>query len=96
MLHEGYLYAGMGHNGGLRVSVRFETGEVAWGPIRNAGRNSAAIAYADGRLYYRYQDGLVVLVEATPEAYREHGSFQIPGVESPAGPIRSSKAAGST
>jgi outer membrane protein assembly factor BamB len=86
VLHEGYLYAGMGHNGGLPVSLRFETGEVAWGPIRNAGRNSAAIAYADGRLYYRYQDGLVLLVEASPEAYREQGSFRIPGVEKPSWP----------
>jgi outer membrane protein assembly factor BamB len=86
VLHEGYLYAGMGHNGGLPVSLRIATGEVAWGPIRNAGRNSAAIAYADGRLYYRYQDGLVLLVEATPEAYREHGSFRIEGVENPSWP----------
>lgn len=59
---------------------------MAWGPIRNDGRNSAAIAYADNRLYFRYQDGLVVLVEATPEAYREHGSFRIPDVDAPSWP----------
>jgi len=86
ILHDGYLYAGSGHNSGLPVAARFETGEVAWGPIRNDGRNSASIAYADGRLYFRYQDGLVLLVEATPEAYRERGSFRIPEVENPSWP----------
>jgi outer membrane protein assembly factor BamB len=86
ILHEGYLYAGTGHNAGLPIAAQLETGEVAWGPIRNDGRNSAAIAYADGRLYFRYQDGLVVLVEATPEAYRERGSFRIPEVEHPSWP----------
>ena len=33
---------------------------------------------ADGRLYFRYQNGPVVLIEASPAAYREAGSFQIP------------------
>jgi outer membrane protein assembly factor BamB len=86
ILHEGYIYTGTGHNKGFPVSVKFETGEVAWGPIRNDGSDSAAIAYADGRLYFRYQKGLVILVEATPEAYREHGSFRIPDVSKPSWP----------
>ena len=86
VLHDGYLYTGSGHNQGFPVSVRLEDGAVAWGPVRNEGRNSAAIAYADGRLVFRYQDGLVVLVEATPEAYREHGQFRIPDVEEPSWP----------
>jgi outer membrane protein assembly factor BamB len=54
---------------------------VAWGPVRTAGSNSAAITYADGRLYFRYQDGLMILIEASPEEYREHGSFLIPEVK---------------
>jgi outer membrane protein assembly factor BamB len=81
ILHDGYVYTGTGHNKGFPLSVRMATGEVAWGPVRNEGTASAAIAYADGRLYFRYQDGLMVLVEATPEEYREHGSFMIPDVE---------------
>ena len=42
--------------------------------------------YADGRLYYRYQNGVVVLVEATPEGYHEKGSFTIPNVKDPSWP----------
>jgi outer membrane protein assembly factor BamB len=80
VLHEGFLYSGTGHNKGFPLAVELATGRVAWGPVRNAGKNSAAVAYADGHLYMRYQDGLMLLVEATPEAYREKGSFTIPDV----------------
>jgi len=83
ILHDGHVFTGTGHNRGFPLAVRFDDGAVAWGPERNEGSGSAAITYADGRIYFRYQDGLMVLVEATPEAYREHGSFEIPGVELP-------------
>ncbi len=49
--------------------------------MRNKGESSAAVSYADGRLYFRYQNGLMVLIEATPAEYRERGSFMIPDVE---------------
>lgn len=81
ILHDEVIYTGSGHNKGFPVALEFETGEVAWGPERNKGENSAAIAYAEGRLYFRYQNGLMILIEATPEAYREKGSFMIPDVE---------------
>lgn len=80
ILHEGTLYTGTGHNKGFPIAVDFATGKVAWGPVRNAGRDSAAVAYADGRLYFRYQDGRMILVEANPEEYRERGTFMIPDV----------------
>jgi outer membrane protein assembly factor BamB len=81
ILHEGYVFTGTGHNKGFPLSIEMATGKVAWGPERNAGTDSAAVAYADGRLYFRYQNGLMVLVDATPEGYRERGSFMIPDVE---------------
>jgi outer membrane protein assembly factor BamB len=81
ILRDGVVYTGTGHNKGFPLAVRLETGEVAWGPVRNEGKGSAAISFADGHLYFRYQDGLMVLVEATPEEYREKGSFMIPDVE---------------
>jgi outer membrane protein assembly factor BamB len=86
ILHDGHVFTGTGHNRGFPLAVRAEDGAVAWGPERNEGTGSAAIAYADGRLYFRYQDGLVVLVAATAEGYREHGSFRIPDVEHPSWP----------
>jgi outer membrane protein assembly factor BamB len=81
ILHDGVIYTGTGHNKGFPLAVHMATGKIAWGPVRNDGQSSAAVSFADGRLYYRYQDGLVLLVEATPEAYREHGSLRIPDVE---------------
>jgi len=86
ILHEGHVYAGTGHNKGFPIAVNLADGAVAWGPERNEGTGSAAVAYADGRVYLRYQNGLVVLVEATPEGYREHGSFEIPDVDLPSWP----------
>jgi outer membrane protein assembly factor BamB len=83
ILHDGYVYSGTGHNKGFPLSVKLADGTVAWGKIRNEGQGSAAVSYADGRLYFRYQDGLMVLIEATPEGYHEHGSFMIPDVTQP-------------
>jgi outer membrane protein assembly factor BamB len=82
-----HVYAGHGHNKGFPICVDFATGKVAWGgDIRNAGTGSAAVMYADGRIYYRYQNGVVVLVEATPAGYKEKGSFTIPNVKDPSWP----------
>lgn len=80
ILHEGVVYAGHGHKKGFPIAIRLDTGDVLWGPIRNEGEGSAAVAFADGHLIFRYEDGLVVLIEATPDEYREKGSFQIPDV----------------
>lgn len=78
VLVDGVLYTGTGHNQGFPVAVRAADGEVLWGPERNEGRGSAAISYADGSLYLRYQNGLMVLADASPEGYRQRGVFPIP------------------
>ena len=79
-----HLYAGHGQSKGFPICLDFITGKVAWGgDIRNAGSGSAAVLYADGRLYFRYQNGVVLLIEATPEGYHEKGSFTIPDVKKP-------------
>lgn len=80
ILDGGHIYTGTGHNKGFPICVEMDSGEVAWGPIRNDGQDSAAVTYADAKLFFRYQNGLMVLVEATPEGYREKGSFMIPEV----------------
>jgi outer membrane protein assembly factor BamB len=72
-----YVYMGHGHNQGFPVCVDFKTGKPKWGPNRGPGAESAAIAYADGHLYFRYQDGTMALVEASPKAYKLKGKFQL-------------------
>jgi outer membrane protein assembly factor BamB len=84
VLVDGHVYGGHGHGRGFPICVELQTGKVKWGgDIRNAGSGSAAVVYADGHLYFRYQNGVMMLIEATPLGYREKGSFTIPGVEHP-------------
>lgn len=55
-----------------------KTGEALWQEKSKLGKG--AIAYADGRLYCRFQAeaGTMALLEATPEGYRELGRFDQP------------------
>lgn len=76
LLIDGYIYSGHKHNNGFPICVEMETGKVIWGgDERGPGKGSAAITYADGHLVFRYQDGVVALIEATPEGYRLKGQF---------------------
>jgi outer membrane protein assembly factor BamB len=80
----GHIYSGHGHNAGFPMCIEMASGKVLWGGnFRNDGSGSAAVTAADGHLYFRYQNGLMMLIEATPTAYREKGKFQIPGVRNP-------------
>jgi len=79
-----HVYAGHGHNRGTPIAIELATGRVAWGgDIRNAGEGSAAVMAADGHLYFRYQNGVMMLIEAAPAGYREKGQFMIPNVRNP-------------
>lgn len=80
-----FLYSGHGHSNGFPVCIEFLTGKVRWGgDLRPEGATgSAAVAYADGHLYFRYQNGMMKLIEASPEGYKETGSFRIPDVRRP-------------
>lgn len=72
VLVDGYLY---GSSGTTVFCANFATGEVKWNE-RSVGPSS--VCYADGRLYVRGWEKDVALIEATPEAYREHGRFAPP------------------
>jgi outer membrane protein assembly factor BamB len=72
-----YVYMGHGHDQGFPVCVDFKTGKPKWGPDRGPGGNSAAIAYADGHLYFRYQDATMALIEASSKAYKLKGKFKL-------------------
>lgn len=66
-----YLY---GFSSSVLTAMRFDTGEVIWRD-RSVGKGS--LVYADGHLYCFSENGVVGLVEATPEGYREKGRFSI-------------------
>ncbi|HMF14083.1 MAG TPA: PQQ-binding-like beta-propeller repeat protein, partial [Gemmataceae bacterium] len=64
---------------GTPYCADLKTGKVKWHKnVRSDGSSSAAITYADDRLYVRYANGYVALVEANAGGYKEHGSFKIP------------------
>lgn len=64
-----------GFSSSVLTAMRFDTGEVVWRD-RSVGKGS--LVYADGHLYCLSENGVVGLVEATPEAYKEKGRFRIP------------------
>jgi len=70
-----YVYGGHGNSRGEPACVDITTGKVAWRG-EAPERGSASILYADGHILFRYDRGLVALVEATPEAFRLKGTFQ--------------------
>jgi outer membrane protein assembly factor BamB len=74
---DGYVYCGAGHNEGFPLCIDGRTGQDAWRPGRGPGSGSAAVTYADGHLYYRYQDGTMALIEATPKTFKLKGTFKI-------------------
>jgi outer membrane protein assembly factor BamB len=75
VLVDGYIYCGHKQNGGEPMCIDIKTGKSMWGSVKAPGKGSAAVTYVDGHLIFRYQDGLVVLVEASPKAFSMKGSF---------------------
>lgn len=82
-----HIYGGHGHNKGFPVCVEMATGKVVWGGdgsgVQAPGTGSAAVTAADGHLYFRYQNGKMALIEATPQGYKQKGLFDIPNVNAP-------------
>jgi outer membrane protein assembly factor BamB len=80
-----YIYGGHGHRRGAPICIELATGKVMWGgaETRNEGSGSAAVTTADGLLFFRYENGMMMLIEATPTGYKQKGFFPIPGVSKP-------------
>jgi outer membrane protein assembly factor BamB len=79
MIQDGdYIYFGHAHGQGFPSCLEWKSGKVLWrGEERTRPRRgSAAITYVDGQILFRYQDGTVALVAATPQAYRLNGRFR--------------------
>ncbi len=57
-----YLYGGNGQQNGFPTCLDWKTGHIVWGgKQRGPGAGSAAVTYADNRLYFRYEDGTMAL-----------------------------------
>lgn len=72
-----YVY-GDSDDQGLPYCAEMMTGKVMW-KGRDIASGSAAVCAADGCLYFRFQDGTMALVEASPEKCNVLGTFKIPG-----------------
>jgi outer membrane protein assembly factor BamB len=73
---DGCLYGG--NEGGALVCLDFHSGEVLWNERSRRRAPKGSIAFADGRLYYRAEDGAMLLIEPSRDEYLERGRFQQP------------------
>ncbi len=76
-----HIYAGKGHNNGFPVCLEWKTGKILWEQGERPGKESAAVIAADGQLYFRWQDGVMGLIDATPAGYNLRGSFKLPVIK---------------
>lgn len=72
ILHKGHLY-GAGHNSRGLFCLDFMTGEQKW---KSGGKGS--VTFAEGKIYFLDERGIMTLVKAAPEKYEASGSFEVP------------------
>lgn len=76
---DGCLYGANGGNeGGALVCLDFKTGDVLWNQRTEGRAPKGSIALADGRFYYRCEDGTMLLIEPSSKEYIERGRFTQP------------------
>jgi len=80
-----YIYGGHGHNRGEPTCIEMKTGKVMWQEAQPGG-GSAAVLYADGHLYFRYQNNVMALIEANPQRYHLKSTFNLPKRSGMSGP----------
>jgi outer membrane protein assembly factor BamB len=81
LIIDGAVYGANGGNGGGYLAcLDFKTGEVLWNEADREKRRlrKGSVAFADGRIYYRTEQGAVVLVEPSRKEYLERGRFEQP------------------
>jgi outer membrane protein assembly factor BamB len=81
ILNGGALFGANGGNGGgYPACLDFKTGEVLWNE-RDLGKRrltKGSVAFADDRIYYRTEEGPIVLIEPSRKEYLERGRFDQP------------------
>ncbi len=80
-----YIYGGQGFNKSKPICVEARTGKVMWQQDQ-PGKGSAAVLYADGHLYFRYEDDVLALIEANPHSYNLKSTFKLPKRPGMSGP----------
>jgi len=72
-----YVYMGHGHNNGFPACIEWKTGKDLWDKGRGAGGGSAAILAADNKLFFRYQDGMMAMIDTDTKSYNLLGKFKL-------------------
>ena len=80
-----YIYGGHDHGKGKPTCIEMKTGKVMW-QENQPGGGSAGVVYADGHLYFRYQNNVVALIEANPQKYNLKSTFTLPKRQGMSGP----------
>jgi len=71
-----YVYTGNGHGNGFPTCLNWKTGKIKWGGKRRGpGGGSAAVTLVGDQLLFRYENGVIGLISATPDGYRLNGEF---------------------
>lgn len=81
ILHDGALFGSNGGNGGgYLICLDFQTGDILWNERDSDKRRvrKGSVAFADGRIYYRAEEGDVILIEPSCKEYLERGRFVQP------------------
>lgn len=74
-----HVYFGHDQNKSFPACVDITTGKIAYKDEKQPfGSGSAALTYADGKLYYRFETGFVALVEPDPKEFKVVSSFKLP------------------
>ena len=80
-----YIYGGHGHNKGKPSCIEMKSGKIMW-QEEQPGGGSSAVLYADGHLYFRYQNNVMALIEANPKQYNLKSTFTLPRRDGMSGP----------
>jgi outer membrane protein assembly factor BamB len=72
-----HVFMGHGHNNGFPACVEWKTGTDLWEKGRGAGSGSAAIVCADKKLFFRYQDGVMAMIDTDTKQYKLLGKFKL-------------------
>jgi outer membrane protein assembly factor BamB len=74
-----HVYGGHGSWGGsVLTCLELKTAKIAWQQRLPGSTGAMTVLAAEGNLYARYANGLITLVEASPEGYREKSRFMQP------------------